>query len=63
MAAHSSIFAWRILWTEGPGRQATVHGITELDRTEHASTHMFYNAKLKTCKLVVGFVFMMLYYE
>ena len=28
MAIHSSILAWRILWTEEPGR-ATVHGIAQ----------------------------------
>ena len=27
MAAHSSILAWRIPWTEEPG--ATVHGVTK----------------------------------
>ena len=36
MKTHSSILAWRIPWTEGPGAwQATVHGVTEeLDMTE-----------------------------
>ena len=29
MATHSSTLAWRILWTEEPGRQATVHGVTK----------------------------------
>ena len=29
MATHSSILAWRILWTEQPG-QATVHGIVRV---------------------------------
>ena len=28
MATHSSILAWRIPWTEEPGR-VTVHGITQ----------------------------------
>ena len=28
MAAHSSILAWGILWTEEPGG-LTVHGVTE----------------------------------
>ena len=28
MAIHSSILAWRIPWTEEPGR-LTVHGVTE----------------------------------
>ena len=27
-ATHSSILAWRIPWTEGPGRLHTVHGVT-----------------------------------
>ena len=31
-AAHCSILAWRIPWTEEPGW--TVHGVTELDTTE-----------------------------
>ena len=29
MATHSSTLAQRILWTEEPGRQATVHGVTK----------------------------------
>ena len=32
-ATHSSIFGWRIPWTEEPGG-ATVHRDTELDTTE-----------------------------
>ena len=32
MAAHSSILAWRIPWTEEPG--ATVNGVTESITTE-----------------------------
>ena len=34
MATHSSILAWRIPWTEEPGRQATVHGVAESGRTD-----------------------------
>ena len=34
MATHSSILAWRILWTEEPVPWNIVHGITELDETE-----------------------------
>ena len=34
MATHSSIFAWRIPWTEEPG--GLVHGVTELDTTYHS---------------------------
>ena len=29
MATHSSILAWRILWTEEPGGIHTVHGVTK----------------------------------
>ena len=29
MATHSSILAWRIPWTEEPGRGSTVHGVTK----------------------------------
>ena len=28
MATHSSLLAWRIPWTEEPGR-ATIHGVTK----------------------------------
>ena len=30
MATHSSILAWRIPWTEEPGRLHIVHGITRV---------------------------------
>ena len=33
MAAHSSILAWVIPWTEEPGR-LFVHGVAELDTSE-----------------------------
>ena len=39
MAAHSSIPAWRIPWTEG-ARWATVHGVTKSQiRLKQLSTH------------------------
>ena len=34
MATHSSILAWRIPWTEEPGRLHTVLGIEESDTAE-----------------------------
>ena len=34
MATHSSIFAWRIPWTEEPGRLYSPWGRKESDRTE-----------------------------
>ena len=30
MATHSSVFAWRIPWTEEPGMLHTVHGVARL---------------------------------
>ena len=35
MAAHSSILAWEIPWTEEPGRLQSM-GCKELDMTEHS---------------------------
>ena len=37
MATHSSILAWKILWTEEPGRY-NPWGRKELDMTEHTQT-------------------------
>ena len=28
VATHSSIFAWKILWTKEPTKDTTVHGVT-----------------------------------
>ena len=42
MAAHSSILAWKIPWTEKPGGLHAVHGLAESDVTEqvtHTHTH------------------------
>ena len=33
METHSSILAWRIPWTEKPGRHSD-HGVAELDMTQ-----------------------------
>ena len=38
MATHSRILAWRIPWTEEPGK-AIVHGVTESDMTEGLQAH------------------------
>ena len=37
METHSSILAWKTLWKEEYG-QATVHGLTESNTSEHAHT-------------------------
>ena len=47
MATHSSILAWKILWTEEPA-WAAVRGVTELDLTEH--THVHYKEKQAVCE-------------
>ena len=39
IATHSSILAWKILWTEEPGGLSP-WGRKESDRTEHACMHM-----------------------
>ena len=39
MATHSSILAWRIPWTEEPGRLQSM-GHTELDTTEHTHARL-----------------------
>ena len=39
MATHSSIFAWRIPWTEDPGRLSSPEACKDSDMTEHAHTH------------------------
>ena len=50
MATHSSILAWKIPWTEEPGRlQSTGH--KESDTTERLSTHTHVTTTTKTiCK-------------
>ena len=40
MATHSCILAWRILWTEEPGRLYSPWGHKELDMTERLSTQV-----------------------
>ena len=38
MAIHASILAWRIPWTEEPGRLQSLEGHKELDMNEQLST-------------------------
>ena len=40
MATHSIILAWRIPWTEGPGRLQS-RGHKELDMTKETNTFTF----------------------
>ena len=39
MVTHSSILAWRISWTEEPGRLHTVHGVTK-SQTQMTNTYI-----------------------
>ena len=39
MATHSSILAWRIPWTEEPGRLDRVHGVAKSQKQAQRSTH------------------------
>ena len=41
MATHSSILAWKIPWTEEPGRLQSV-GLNESDTNEHTHIHCPY---------------------
>ena len=44
MATHSSILAWRILWTEETGRLHTVHGVARVGHdlvTDPPHHHLF----------------------
>ena len=40
MATHSSILAWRIPWTEEPGRLHTVHGGRKESDTTEQTEHL-----------------------
>ena len=44
MATHSSIFAWKILWTEDPGGLQSIasQGVGHDLMTVHASVHAIY---------------------
>ena len=58
MATHSGILAWRILWTEEPGRLHSPWGHKELDTAEvtentyiHTHTHTNTHTQIKKLKL------------
>ena len=40
MAAHSSILAWKIPWTEEPGGLQSLWGLKDSDTMERLSTHI-----------------------
>ena len=43
MATHSSILAWRILWTEEPGAGYSPWGRKESDTTERLHFHFYFH--------------------
>ena len=48
MATHSSILAWKIPWTEEPGRLHTVHRVTQSRMLPmHFSMHTHMRSRLK----------------
>ena len=47
-AAHSSILAWRIPWTEEPGRLQSM-GLQESDTTQHLNRHQVYCCATSPC--------------
>ena len=49
MATHSSILAWKIPWTEEPGRLQSVE--SQSDMTEHTCTHTHAPRYYKLMKL------------
>ena len=53
MATHSSILAWRIPWTEEPGKLCSSWGRKELDMTEQPThTHTRLSLQLKNFRLI-----------
>ena len=55
MATYSSVLAWKIPWTEEPGRLQS-NGRKESDTTEELSTHTIVYIVLKTVYIVLGFI-------
>ena len=50
MATHSSILAWKILWTEEPGRQSP-WGLKELNMTEQLNYLDIILVMMPTCHM------------
>ena len=55
---HSSILAWKVLWTEGPGSWSC----KELDMTEQLSTHFIKHVNMfnKLFVCLIYFIFFLL---
>ena len=57
MATHSSIFAWRIPWTEKPGGPQSMVGHKESDMTNTYSLEMVWPVQLRALVYVVVFFY------
>ena len=49
MATHSSILAWRIPWTEEPGRLHTVYGVERVGHDCELCAHTVFGKLLVYC--------------
>ena len=52
MAIHSSTLAWKIPWTEKPGRLHTVHGVTKSQTRLCDFTFNFHFSIYKKCRIL-----------
>ena len=55
IATHSSMFAWRIPWTEEPGRLHTVHGVTRVEHNLATKPQPLTRFRLKDFSLWLDF--------
>ena len=53
MVTHSSILAWKIPWTEEPGRLQSI-GTTELDATKHIPDKQKKNTRYFLIPIIAG---------
>ena len=56
MAIHSSILAWRIPWTEEPGRLHSPWGCKQLDMTGQLTLSLFHTHKKSAKFLNLGYL-------
>ena len=57
MATHSSIFAWRIPWTEEPGRQQSVGSQSQTRLSDFTSLHFSFSVSCKIISVAVQKLF------
>ena len=57
MAIHSSTIAWKIPWTEEPGRLHVVHGVAKSRTRLSGFTSLHFTLQLHVHKKIVDFAF------